>query len=174
MRFIFSLLESWLAFCATRVVRRERPCIVAITGSVGKSSTKNAVGIMLGAGEPGSRVRVSEKNYNNELGVPLSILGLRPPGRSPARWIVLIALSIGYAVGWKKTGMEVMVLEMGADKPGDLAKLVAIAPPTISVITAVTPEDDGMAPVHAAHYPSVEAVALEKATLVKATIPEGT
>lgn len=169
-----SLLERWLGFTAARVVKREHPCIVAITGSVGKSSTKNAIAIMLGASVADARIRVSEKNYNNELGVPLSILGLRAPGRSFARWVELLFASVLFLFGWKKTGIVIFVLEMGADKPGDLAYLVAIAPPTIAVITAVTPEDRMMAPVHAANYPSIEAVAEEKATLVKATAPEGT
>jgi len=63
---------------------------------------------------------------------------------------------------------------MGADKPGDLVKLTTIAPPDISIVTAVTPEDTSLAPVHAANYPSIDAVAEEKATLVKAVSPSGT
>ncbi|HEU0051469.1 MAG TPA: UDP-N-acetylmuramoyl-tripeptide--D-alanyl-D-alanine ligase, partial [Patescibacteria group bacterium] len=171
MRLIF--LESFLATSAQRVIRREKPCVIAITGSVGKSSTKNVIGLMLDAGNPNARVRASEKNYNNELGLPLTILGLPAPGRSPFRWILVLVSASLFWLGWRRTGIDIFVLEMGADKPGDLEKLVKIAPPFISVVTAVTPEDEMMAPVHAANYPSIDAVAEEKATIVKATRPDG-
>ena len=72
-----------LAKYAKRVLRRERPEIIGITGSVGKSSAKQAIGAVL-AGK--FQVRVSPKNYNTELGLPLSVLDLPSGGRSAWRW----------------------------------------------------------------------------------------
>jgi len=169
-----TFFERWIGAVAARVIRREQPTIIAVTGSVGKSSTKNAVGIILDAADPQAKVRVSIKNYNNELGVPLTILGLRAPGRSPFLWVRAVWTVLFFALGWKRTGIKTFVLEMGADKPGDLAYLTRIAPPSVGLVTAVTPEDPAMAPVHAANYASIDAMAAEKATLVEAVRVGGT
>lgn len=159
-------VQRFLAWAARRVVRREKPVVVAITGSVGKSSVKEAIGVALGAREAGSTVRVSPKNYNNEYGVPLTILGAQTAGRDPLAWIriSLQALWLGFGIG--RTGATVLVLEMGADRKGDLAWLVGIAPPRMSVVTAV-------APAHAEFFGTVEDVAEEKSTLVRALGKEG-
>ena len=161
-------LSLWLGARAKQVLKHEAPLIVAVTGTVGKSSTKQAIAAMLNADEPGSRTHVSKKNYNNELGVPLTILGMDAPGRSLVAWIKLCWRAWFLSIGLQKTGIRTFVLEMGADRPGDLAYLTSIAKPTIAVITAVTPEETSLAPSHTANYPSIDALAEEKATLLKA------
>lgn len=166
-------LERWLALAAHRTIERERPFIVAITGSVGKSSTRQAIAAILQAGEGGERVRASSKNYNNELGVPLTVFDLPAPGRSFANWIRLLWRAWQISKGCQQTGIKTFILEMGADKQGDLAHLTSIAKPDISVVTAVTPEDPSLPPVHLANYPSLDALAREKATLVREVRPEG-
>ena len=85
------------------------PAIVGITGSIGKSSTKE-----LAAGILGTKLRVlkSPKSYNNEFGLPLSVLMI--DGTT-----------------------DVAVLEMGTFGPGELASLAAIARPTVAVVTNV-------------------------------------
>ncbi len=159
-------VQRFLATAARRVVRREKPMIVAITGSVGKSSVKEAIGVALGAREAGSTVRVSPKNYNNEYGVPLTILGAHTAGRDVLAWIRILLTTIWYGWGLGKTGVKIFVLEMGADRKGDLAWLVGIAPPQVSVVTAV-------APAHAEFFGTVEEVAKEKATIVRALPKDG-
>ncbi len=166
-------LERWLGRMAKRTIRRERPTVIGITGSVGKSSTKEAIRAVLASVVPASALCVTRKNYNNELGVPLTLFGLSSPGRSPLAWARLLWTAWLHGMGLRRTGYRVLVLEMGADKPGDLAYLTSIAPPSVSVVTAVTPEDPSMAPVHAEQYPSVDAVAQEKSTLVRVLGEEG-
>ena len=95
--------------------------------------------MILHADEAEKGVRATKKNYNNELGLPLTILGKDAPGRSVTAWLELCASALWYGLGFGKTGIRTLVLEMGADKPGDLAHLTHIAPPTISIITGVTP-----------------------------------
>lgn len=157
---IKKILIKVFATAARRVLAREKPTVIAITGSYGKSSVKEAVAIALGAHEPGSRVKYSTKNYNNEFGLPFSIFGVSAPGRDVIKWIRILLIALWMGWGWGKIRADVLVLEMGADHPGDLAWLTSIAHPNISVITSVGES-------HAEHFGSIEEIAKEKATLVR-------
>lgn len=163
---ITKLIQRFLAASARRAIRRERPTIIAVTGSVGKSSTKEAIGVALGAREPGTDVRASLKNYNNEYGVPFTVLNVHAAGRDPFAWLRIMwrAAWVGWGVG--RIGVKTLVLEMGADHKGDLSWLVGIAPPRVAVVTAV-------APAHAEFLGSIDDVASEKATLVRALPEDG-
>lgn len=90
----------------TRPVR-----VVGITGSVGKTTTKEFAAALL---EKRYAVLKSEGNYNNHIGLPLSILKLQPKD-------------------------EVTVLEMGMSAAGEIARLTQIAPPDVAVITNIHP-----------------------------------
>lgn len=152
------LIHKLLAFCARRVIERFRPHVIAVTGSIGKTSTRNAIAAALGTSY---RVRVAKKNYNNELGVPLAILGEESPGKDIFGWIKIFIRALSC-----KDMPEYLVLEYGADKPGDLAYLVTIARPEVVVIT-------GVSPVHVANYPNFEALVEEKASLGDAVPDNG-
>lgn len=168
------MLEQYLGQAAKTVIIRERLFVVAVTGSVGKSTTKQTIAAVLRADSPEQHVRVTAKNYNNELGVPLTVFGLPAPGRSVVAWLQLLGVATMAKLGFWRSGLRVLVLEMGADKPGDIEYLSSIAKPDISVVTAVTPEDPNMPPVHLAQYPSIDALAEQKAWLVKAMKTGGT
>jgi len=72
-----ALLRYWvvsiLTWEAKQVLRRQNPRIVGVTGNVGKTSAKDTIASVLGTG---FTVKKSEKSYNSELGLPLSVLGL--------------------------------------------------------------------------------------------------
>src|SRR4030042_3707542 len=85
------ILEIKLKFLAKLVLKKYRPEIIGITGSVGKTSTKEAVFHVLNTK---FRVRTNVKNYNNEIGVPLTILGQNSPGRSLFGWFLLMIKSL--------------------------------------------------------------------------------
>lgn len=167
-------LARFLGKMAAATVRRGGFTVVAVTGSVGKSTTKQMIGAVLGAETGASGVRVTAKNYNNELGIPLTVFDEKAPGHSPTAWARLLWKALVTGFGFRVPGIKTLVLEMGADHPGDLAYLCSIAPPNISVITAITPEGASLAPVHLANYPSIDAVAKEKATLVERLSKKGT
>jgi UDP-N-acetylmuramoyl-tripeptide--D-alanyl-D-alanine ligase len=167
-------LEAFLGRSTQRAIQREKPLIIAVVGSVGKSSTKQAIGAVLSVNEGEDKARISAKSYNNDLGVPLTVFGKPAPGRSLSRWLDLLWTAWATARGWKRIGSRLIVLEMGADHPGDLERLLKIAPPSIGVVSAITPEDTTLAPAHTANYPSIDALADENALLVKAIGPEGT
>ncbi|MDP1620147.1 MAG: Mur ligase family protein, partial [bacterium] len=66
------MLQKILRMMAVLVLKKYKPKIVGITGSVGKTSTKEAIFSVL---ESKFRVRRTNKNYNNEIGLPLTIIG---------------------------------------------------------------------------------------------------
>lgn len=103
--------DTWMALrvLATEVRRRVAPTTVAITGSVGKTTVKDLAFAAVGAGR---RTHAASGSFNNELGVPLTALGLRHD-------------------------TEVLVSEIGARHRGDIADLAPIVAPDISVVTAV-------------------------------------
>lgn len=141
---------------AKLVLRRKKPKIVAVTGSAGKTSTKDAIFAVLSNGR---YVRRSEKSYNSEFGVPLTILGLESGWNSPMRWFwnvvagARIALTSGPYPEW-------LVLEVGADRPGDIKSIAEWLKPDIAVITSI-PD----VPVHVEYFDSPAQLAAEKRNL---------
>ena len=110
--------------------RRSGTRVVAITGSAGKTTTKEVTAALL---EAHYRVFRNVGNLNNHIGLPLSLLALR------AR-------------------PEVAVVELGMNHAGEISTLVGIAEPDVRVWTNV-------APVHAAFFASVDAIADAKAEI---------
>jgi len=158
------LLQSLLAALAGRIIRRYQPVVVGITGSVGKTSTKEAIFAVL---KTKYRVRRSEKSFNTEFGLPLTVLGVSHPGRNPLAWAKVLAAGAWLLVT-RAPYPDVLVLEFGVQAPGDMDYLLRIAPPRIGVVTTI-----GEAPVHIAYFPSPAALAAEKAKLVAAVPPDG-
>lgn len=156
------LVQRLLANLAKKTLRTYKPKVVAITGSVGKTSTKHAIAVALGTSR---RVRATKGNYNNEFGMPLTILGEDPVGKSVTGWLGILWRGWRLSMGGQDYP-EVLVLEYGADKRGDIAYLCQLARPYISVVTAV-----GVA--HAEFIGTVEDVKEEKGTLVRSLAPDG-
>ena len=82
--------------------------VVAVTGSVGKTSTKDLIASVV---SEGYKTLKTKGNYNNEIGLPLTVLGLKDE--------------------------EAMVVEMGMNHFGEIRKLTNIAKPTVAVITNI-------------------------------------
>ncbi|MDD5749371.1 MAG: UDP-N-acetylmuramoyl-tripeptide--D-alanyl-D-alanine ligase [Patescibacteria group bacterium] len=125
-----------LKIFARLIIAKYRPKVVGITGSVGKTSSKEAVFSVL---KQKFEVRTGVKNFNNELGTPLTIIGCSDsPGRNIFKWMAIFCRALGLLLG-KKKYPEILILEMGADKPGDIEYLTSIARPEIALITAIGP-----------------------------------
>ncbi|MDO8560211.1 MAG: UDP-N-acetylmuramoyl-tripeptide--D-alanyl-D-alanine ligase [bacterium] len=161
---IHRLLQRLLRTFARRVLFRYHPTVVGVSGSVGKTSTVQAIALVLGSLDS---LRVSPKNYNNELGVPLAVLGQVSGLRSPLRWLGVLLDGVGQGWGVRRRYPARLVLELGVDKPGDMAYLVEFLQPKIGVVTAVSA-------VHLATMKTVAAVAAEKGRLVSALPADGT
>src|SRR4030042_3579142 len=157
-------LEKILRYFAVRALRRFKPRIVGVTGSVGKTSTKEAVFTVLSAK---FRVRKNEKNYNNEIGLPLTVLGLESGGGSFWKWLaILLKFVLVITLESKKRYPEILVLEMGADRPGDIKYLVDFLKPEVGVVTAI-----GIS--HLEFFKDRKQIAKEKSTLVKYLVKDG-
>lgn len=159
-----SVVVSILTFEASLLLRRARPKIVAVTGNVGKTSTKDAIYHVL---KGKVRSRKSEKSYNSEIGVPLSVLGLENAWSNPWLWIKNIIDGFFIALFPGKYP-EVLILEMGVDRPGDMKRLTAWLRPDVVVLTRL-PD----VPVHVEYFDSPEAVVAEKLILVDALKSDG-
>lgn len=151
-----------LAMLARAIINKYNPTIVMITGSVGKTSTKDAVAAALG---DHFYLRASEKSYNSEFGLPLTVIGAKNPWENPAAWfsvfqeaLALVMLPSHYP--------KLLVLEVGADRPGDLARILRIAKPDVVVVTRL-PD----VPVHVEAYASPQAVRDEEFTPAYALLP---
>ena len=157
-------------------LRRYKPFIVAVTGSVGKTSTKLAIKAVLGRAR---RVRASSGNFNSELGTSLAILGDwspeelklvsrdQPAGTAKVQkilfWLKVLFTGAWHLIIRVANYPEILILEYGADRPGDIKYLTRLAKPMIGIITAV-----GEIPVHVEFYAGPEELAKEKGKLIEA------
>lgn len=121
--------------------------VVGITGSAGKTTAKELTAHVLKSA--GHRVLKSERNYNNGLGLPLSVLRMVSEGNSPEQF-------------------DLAVLEMGMSSPThEIQRLTRITPPDVGVELMV-------APVHLEYLGTIENVAAAKAELIEGLKPSGT
>jgi len=100
-----------LHLLAKSVLEREKVRVVGITGSAGKTTTKDFTASFL---SPGFRVLKSPKSFNNQIGLPMTLLELEDKH-------------------------DIVVLEMGMNHPGEIKTLTGIAPPDVAVITNINP-----------------------------------
>jgi UDP-N-acetylmuramoyl-tripeptide--D-alanyl-D-alanine ligase len=132
--------DTWKALysLASFALQRVSPLVVAVTGSNGKTSTKEMIAAILG-----KRFEVARSigNLNTETGVPMTILRLEPHHKA-------------------------LVLEMGMQRPGDIGRLVALARPSIGVITNI-----GI--VHIEFFKSREELARSKGEMVAGLEADG-
>ncbi len=157
-QFSLKILRWMLKLMANLTVRRYRPKIVGITGSVGKTSTKEMIRNVLSGQK---KIRASSKNFNNEIGLPLTILGSWHCVGGIFFWLKVFVFSFFQLIFKNPNYPEVLVLEYGIDRPGDMKYLLSISEPTISVFTAM-----GEIPVHVEFFPSPEGVLREKAKII--------
>jgi UDP-N-acetylmuramoyl-tripeptide--D-alanyl-D-alanine ligase len=89
------IIVALLTLEAILILKKYRPRIIGVTGNVGKTSTKDAVARALGVG---LSLRKSEKSYNSDIGVPLSILNAKSGWGSPRAWLETLLRGFGLIV----------------------------------------------------------------------------
>lgn len=155
-------LEKILRSIAKRTLEKYTPTVIGITGSVGKTTTKEAVRLVL---DDHFVVGASEKSFNNEIGLPLTIIG-QPAGKGWWSWAMVILA--GYWQLWFRndTYPEVLVLEVGVDHPGDMRHILDLVSFDVGIVTSIGSS-------HMEFFKNKKALAREKLQLLKSLKKNG-
>lgn len=147
--FILKKLQSYVK---KYFIKHPEVKLVAVVGSVGKTSTKRALGDLL---TQRYRVRMQDGNHNSEISVPLAILGIDMPTNLHS-FIAWLSVFRAARLRIKRpTDADIIIQELGTDHPGDIAAFGTYLQPDIALVTAVTPE-------HMEFFGTIEAVAQEE------------
>lgn len=152
------------------LVRRALACfgkigIIGITGSIGKTATKEAIAHVL---SKNFQVLKTEKNYNTEFGLSLTILEMPDPNGSAWGWFKILFF-VFFRLFQKNTfHYDFLILEMAVDKPGDMKTLLSLVRPHIGIFT-------GVMPVHMAEgqFSSLHEIYREKVQLIESLPKDG-
>src|SRR3989338_3635549 len=156
--FFKKIIIAILKLEAKLILTRFKPKIIAVSGTVGKTSAKEAVALVLGSEFD---IRKSEKSYNSEIGVPLAIIGAKTGWGSFKQWLLVILKGLKVFL-LANDYPKILILEMGVDRPKDMEKMVSWIKPYAAVITAM-----GTVPVHVQYFSGPEELINEKRKLVE-------
>jgi len=140
-------IQCILRYLAKLILWRYKPLIIGVTGSVGKTSTKEAIYTVL---RKKFRVERNIFNLNTEIGMPLTIIRGKDAKRNILLWFYNFFHTFWLFIFKTKAYPEILVLEMSEDAPGMIKYLVDLAQPKISVVTSI-----GDPPVHLEYYKNI-------------------
>lgn len=163
--FLKKIVSSILIAESKVILKKYKPTIIAVTGTVGKTSTKDAVYSVLSTVY---HVRKSDKSFNSEIGIPLTILGCQNGWSDPFAWIGIILEGLEL-IFFKTNYPKYLILEVGADHPGDIESVSKWLVSDVVIINKI-----GDVPVHVEAFPTPADVVKEKAYLIKSLKKEGT
>ena len=132
------------------ILWKYKPKIIAITGTVGKTSAKDAINTIL---SQEFYVRKSEKSYNSEFGVPLTVIGAKSAFNNLFKWLLIFAKGAKLLIV-KHDYPQILILEAGVDRPNDMSFLTSWLKPDMAVITGF-----GNVPVHIEFFKNVDELA---------------
>jgi len=158
---LVSFVINALKRCAKLYLGKTKPYIIGVTGSVGKTSCRLIISDTLKKLLPQEYIYTSPKNYNSDIGLSLSILGIENYEPTPQGMLSALFAGISQAIS-PRTKPSILVLEYGIDKPGDMDILIAIVKPDTAILTAIDL-------VHAQNFPDgKEGIIVEKTKLLLA------
>ena len=131
--FLRNIVLYVLKWLAKRRLHNFKGKIIAVTGSIGKTSTKEAIFKVLNSN---FKVKRSKKSMNSEFGLLLTILDVDTGFSSAPKWTY--NLFKAFIHSFIKDHSDVLLLEMGVDKPGDMDFLLSIVKPDVAVFTNVS------------------------------------
>jgi UDP-N-acetylmuramoyl-tripeptide--D-alanyl-D-alanine ligase len=146
------LISSLLAFLAKHYIKKSKPIIIGVVGSVGKTSVKTLVSGLLSTKYT---VIYSKKGYNADFGIFLTVLDEEHPKnlKDGFGWMKILFSAIKKVLFAKK--VDYMVLEMGIDHPGEMKTILQFVQPNQVVLTAISPE-------HMEYFKDLDTVAKEE------------
>lgn len=128
--------QRWFETLARAYLRRTRPKIVAIAGGRGRTVLKRTLAELLSSQW---RVRCNPLSYNTPIGLALSVLDTTFDTRRPTSVLNALARSLSYGLAGE--GIDILILELGARRPGDMQRLLEIVTPEVAVITPLASTD---------------------------------
>ncbi|MNQ09259.1 UDP-N-acetylmuramoyl-tripeptide--D-alanyl-D-alanine ligase [compost metagenome] len=130
------IISGTFRHLAQSYVYQKKPLVIAVGGSVGKTSTKLALAHLLATEK---KVSYMDDSYNNGLGLYLSVFNQKVPTNalSPIGWAKVLTRSLATFL---RSGPDILILEYGIDHPGDMDEMIQFIQPDIGFLTAVTPE----------------------------------
>ena len=152
-----------LKVMAKHRMRKFKGKVIAVTGSVGKTSSKEAIFAVLNSQ---LKVKRNDKSFNSEFGLLLTILDIESGFSSATKWSWYLIKGFFHCMA--RDHSEVLLLEYGVNKPGDMDFLLSVAKPDIAVITSVSHTH-----MASGQFESVEQVFEEKSKLVRALSGDG-
>lgn len=162
--FLKNLIIKILQAEARLVLEKYRPKVVAITGSVGKTSTKEAIFAVL---SKQAFVRKSEGRFDGSIGLPLCILGCGSGGNNPFIWIYNILKGLSLLLV-NQVYPKWIVLEVAVRKPKDMDRIAYWLKSDMVIITRI-----GSVPPHVEFFKSTEDLVAEKAKLMRTLSKDG-
>lgn len=157
------ILKLKLKILSRLIVKKYQPEVVAISGSVGKTTSKEAINFIL---SPFLSVRSSAKNNNNEIGVPLTIIGAEAPGNSYFNWLLVFLKGLKLLFFYDSNYPKILILEMGIDRPGDMKYLCSLVHPSVGVMTSLSHS-------HLEYFGTLQDIKKEKQVLVESIKKNG-
>ncbi len=164
MDYLKKLAKKFFQYEARLVLKRYKPKIIAIIGSVGKTLTREAIYLVI---SKKFFVRKSEKSFTAELGTALTVIGCNNGTGTFSQWVENILTGLKLIL-LKSHYPEYLILELDNDKPGDLFGVSSWLKPDILVVTAV-----GEVPSHIELFPSMKNFLLEAKTTVNSAKSDG-
>jgi len=159
-----NIITKILFWEARLIIDKYQSTVIMVAGDVGKTTTKDAVFEVI---KNNFSAQKSQKSFNSELGLSLSIIGCDTGWNSPKAWLGIIRKGLGLIIKKNPEFPEYLVLELGDRKPGDSKKITSWLKPDILVLTKV---DD--IPTHVEFFESIAESRQEKTDIVKDLKPE--
>jgi UDP-N-acetylmuramoyl-tripeptide--D-alanyl-D-alanine ligase len=162
--FIRAKIVDVLSYLSRETLSKTKPVIIAVTGNMGKTTTKDYIYNLLEY-KFGTLVRASDKSQNSEIGVNLTILGEKNAWNNLLAWSKIIFRNY-YKISLNNSSLKnypkILVLEVGADKPGDIKYITSIVKPDLVVLTAFQES-----PSHGEFFLNIDQHINEKKVLVE-------
>lgn len=162
-KFSKKIIQYYLWLLARIILWRHKPSIIAVTGSTWRHPVKEEIKQVL---QNQFKVTMSPKNYNAEIGVPLSILGITAESSSKLNWLKLLFFEGIKKAFFDKNFPQKLILEIAIDHPRDMDYLITLIKPEIVVITNITSE-------YLDNFDNLDEIAKEYAKLIRVVPPKG-
>ncbi len=166
MKKIIRKIIVWKLNILTKILLlREKPEVIAVTGSAGKTTAKELIREFL---DIDFDVLATEEGYNTEIGAPLSVFSKKVPKNlsNIFSWFMML-MGLSYESITKKDLADKIIIEMGADKLGDIKYLSKLFRPQKGVILTILP-------VHLESFKNIQNIAKEKGMLAEILPEDGT